>query len=62
MRMTIFSQIGLALALIVPVRGEGKGSCISSDICDLDGGGRLDLILAGCETHSAVWYRNRKTE
>ncbi len=27
---------------------------------DLDGDGRLDLILAGRESRNAVWYRNRK--
>lgn len=27
---------------------------------DLDGDGRLDLILAGRETRNAVWYRNQK--
>jgi len=27
---------------------------------DVDGDGRVDLVLAGRETHNAVWYRNRR--
>jgi hypothetical protein len=75
MRITVVSQIGLALALIVPARGDGKGTFTAHDIdttnnqeaydlkaVALDGDGRLDLILGSRETRNAVWYRNRKTK
>ena len=54
-------------------RNDGKGSFTSFDIdtdnkqqaydlkaVDIDGDGRLDLILAGRESRNAVLYRNRK--
>jgi prepilin-type N-terminal cleavage/methylation domain-containing protein len=54
-------------------QNDGKGIFTAKDIdtghrqqaydlksVDLDGDGRLDLILAGRESNNAVWYRNRK--
>ena len=54
---------------------DGRGSFTAHDMdttnnqeaydlktIDLDGDGRLDLILAGRETRNAVWYQNRKTK
>jgi putative heme-binding domain-containing protein len=54
-------------------QNDGKGSFTAHDIdttnrqeaydlkaVDLDGDGRLDLILAGRETGNAVWYRNQR--
>lgn len=39
---------------------ENRQQAYDMKAVDLDGDGRLDLILAGRESNNAVWYRNQR--